>query len=429
MMSCFRMVWAALAAKTLRKTGRVVVVGAPILALSFFLAWEVPRVSTITYRQTDLLPIYVGLHALVEGQDPYALAVGAEAYRQTVGHSSGLTIDRAAQFGFHYPLPPALLYLPFSLLPSLEVATLLVRTLTVALYITALCCLIWRSAASSSLLAKGGLLLWGIGWWPFLVSFLPLAQPSSVVFAVMTFCLLAVSGGRWFWGGFACFFALLKPQDALAMLVVLVIYAVLRASARWRLLAGFATAGVVPITVAFLWRPDWLGAWLAAVSALPPHISAYYQNPPGALAASLGPVGGVVWVGVGALVVGWLALVVWGSRSRDPQWGIAMGCALTVALGPRTGSWEMVIALIPWFYAWQWAGEIRQQQGRLAAQALLWLLWLAAGFLSYLGYEQISGVGFGFGLVVALVALPNLRASVIPLSLKPAALVVPGRQS
>jgi hypothetical protein len=373
-----------------------------ILVLSFFLAWEVPRLSPITYRQTDLLPIYLGLHALVTGHDPYSLAVGAEAYRQTVGYSFGLTIDRAAQFGFHYPLAPALLYLPFSLFASLENATLLVRALTVALYLTALCCLIRRYAAASAPLAKGGMLFWGIGWWPFPVIILPMVQPSGVVFAALAFCLLAVRSGRWFWGGFACFVALLKPQDALPVLAVLAIYALLRAEARWRLLAGFAAAAALPVTAAFLWRPDWLGAWLEAVIALPPHIPGFYQNPPAALAAALGPVGVVVWIGVGVLVVGWLALVAWGSRTRDPQWGIAMSCALMVALGPRTGIWEMVIGLIPWFYTWEQAGGIRQQRTRHIAQAALWLLWLAAGFLTYAGYGLISGVGFGLGLVVAL---------------------------
>jgi hypothetical protein len=403
-------------------------VGVPILVLAFFMAYEVPRLSPITYRQTDLLPIYLGLHALVTGHDPYTLAVGAEAYRQTAGHASGLTVDRAAQFGFHYPLPPALLYLPFSLFASLETATLLLRTLTVALYLVALCCLVRRYAAASSPLAKGGMLLWGIGWWPFPVIILPMVQPNGVVFAAMAFCLLLVSSGRWFWGGFACFFALLKPQDALPMLAVLAIYAVLRARARWRLLAGFAAAASVPSIVAFLWRPDWLGAWLGQVIALPPHIAGYYQNPPAQLSATLGPAGAAVWVGVGVLVVGWLALVAWGSRARDPQWGITMGCALTVALGPRTGIWEMVIGLLPWFYAWQQAGEIGQRRRRRIAQALLWALWLAAGVLTYAGFGLISNVGFGFGLVVALVALPNLHASLIPLAPAQAAPAPSARQ-
>jgi len=127
-----------------------------------------------------------------------------------------------------------------------------------------------------------------------------------------------------------------------------------------------------------------------------------------------GPLGGVVWVGVGVLVLGWLALLVWTCRSSDPQWAMAMGCALMVALAPRTGIWEMVIGLLPWFFAWHWASELEQKRWRRAAQALLWILWLAAGLMSYAGYGVLSNVAFGLGLTFALVALPQFRASVLP---------------
>ncbi len=425
----FRRWLAALAPQMLRAA----LFGVPLAALSVFLAWEVPRISTITSRQTDALPIFLGLRALVAGNDPYALSVGAQAYRLTTGLDGPVSINHAAQFSFHYPLPPALLYLPMSLFPSLEAAAFVTRALTVGVYLAALLCLARRCAPDARPLTMTWLLLWGIAWWPFLSVILPIIQPTGIVVAALAFCLLAAGAGRWFWAGGALFFALLKPQDALPALVVLAVWAALRPEARWRLLAGFSAIAVVPVALAFFWRPDWLTSWASALVALPAHIPAYYQNPVAALAQAFGPAGMLVWSLAGALVIVWLALVIWGartahqsktaiaagrwsrfSRARDPQWGIAAGCALALALLPRTGGYEIAIGLIPWFYAWQWAGEIDQRGQRWLARGALAALWLACGLLAFGDHGSGSGVAFGVGLVVVLgalmIAAPELKA-------------------
>jgi hypothetical protein len=401
------------------KLMRVALFGLPLAGLALFLAWEVPRISTITARQTDVLPIFLGLRALVAGHDPYTLAVGADAYRQTVGTNGPVSLDHAAQFGLHYPLPPALLYLPMSLFPSLEAAAFVTRALTVGVYLAALLCLARRYAPNARPVTMSALLLWGLAWWPFLAVILPIIQPTGVVVAALAFCLLAAGAGRWFWAGFALFFALLKPQDALPALVVLAIWGALRAEVRWRLLAGFGVIAVVPVALSFFWRPDWLLTWVTALIALPPHISAYYFNPVAALAQQLGPVGGLVWALAGALVLAWLALVIWGachahkpevsgrwmyvSRACDPQWGIAVGCALALALLPRTGGYEIAIGLVPWWYAWQWAGELEQR--RWLARGLLAALWLVCGMVAYGDHGYGSGVAFGAGLLLIMGAL------------------------
>ena len=165
-------------------------------------------------------------------------------------------------------------------------------------------------------------------------------------------------------------------------------------------------------------------AWASAIIALPAHIPAYYQNPVAALAQRFGVFGAVVWALAGALVIAWLALILWGalhaqqpeesvaagrwrllSRARDPQWGIAAGCALALALLPRTGGYELAIGLLPWFYAWQWAGEIEQRPQRWLARGALAALWLACGALAYGDHGVGSGVAFGVGLLVIFAAL------------------------
>ncbi|HEY7356192.1 MAG TPA: glycosyltransferase 87 family protein [Ktedonobacterales bacterium] len=426
----FRRWLAALAPRLTKAT----LFGVPLIALAVFLAWEVPRISPITAGQTDALPIFLGLRALAAGNDPYALSIGAQAYRLTTGTGGPVSIDHAAQFSLHYPLPPALLYLPMSLLPSLETAALVARALTVGVYLAALLCLARRYAPAARPLTMAWLLLWGMAWWPFLAIILPIIQPTGIVVAALAFCLLAVGAGAgsWFWAGCALFFALLKPQDALPALAVLAVWAALRSEARWRLLAGFGVVALVPATLAFFWRPDWLTAWASTLVALPAHIPAYYLNPLAALSQQFGPAGALAWALAGALVIAWLALVVWGarhanrpavslvgrwrllSRACDPQWGIAVGCALALALLPRTGGYEMAIGLIPWFYAWQWAGEIEQIGRRRLAQGALAALWLACGALAYGDHGYGSGVAFGVGLLLILGALmaaaPELRA-------------------
>lgn len=403
------------------KLARAALFGLPLAALAIFLAWEVPRISTITYRQTDVLPIFLGLRALTAGHDPYALAVGVDAYRQTTGTSGPVSVNHAAQFGLHYPLPPALWYFPMSLFPSLEAAAFVARALTVGVYLAALLCLARRYASTAGPLAMSALLLWGLAWWPFVAVILPIIQPTGIVMAALAFCLLAAGAGRWCWAGVALFFALLKPQDALPALVVLTIWGALRVEARWRMLAGFGAIAVVPVALSFLWQPGWLLAWANALLALPPRIPAYYFSPLTALAQQPGPLGALAWALAGILVMAWLALVIWGarhvhgpeisgrwawvSRARDPQWGIAVGCALALALLPRTGGYELAIGLIPWFYAWQWAGEIEQRPQRWLARGLLAALWLACGVLAYSDHGYGSGVAFGVGLLLILGAL------------------------
>ncbi|SRR5579883_237769 len=443
------------------RLARLALFGVPLVGLAAFLAWEVPRISPITYRQTDALPIFLALRALVAGSDPYALSVGAQAYRLTVGVNGPVSLDHAAQFGFHYPLPPAFLYLPISLFPSLEAAAFVTRALTAGLYLAALLCLTRRYAPDARPLTLVWLLLWGIAWWPFLAVILPIIQPTGMVMASLAFCLLAAGSGQWFWAGFALFFALLKPQDALPALAVLAIWGALRAEARWRLLAGFCAAAGLPTLVAFLWRPDWLMGWLSAILALPAHIPAYYQNPLAALVPMLGAAGILAWASAGVLVIAWLALVIWGalrpmnwplrafgqeigarrlaprcrrlacssqptrrvfgpqalsgecirrifSRARDPQWGIAVGTALALALLPRTGGYEIAIGLLPWFYAWQWAGEVARRKIGLLLRGLLAVLWLACGALAYTDHGFGSGVAFGVSLLLVLGALMAL---------------------
>src|SRR5579885_1933787 len=133
------------------RLARLALFGVPLVGLAAFLAWEVPRISPITYRQTDALPIFLALRALVAGSDPYALSVGAQAYRLTVGVNGPVSLDHAAQFGFHYPLPPAFLYLPISPFPSLEAAAFVTRALTAGLYLAALLCLTRRDRKSTRL--------------------------------------------------------------------------------------------------------------------------------------------------------------------------------------------------------------------------------------------------------------------------------------
>ena len=55
----FRRWLAALAPRLIRAA----LFGVPLVALSVFFAWEVPRISSITAAQTDALPIFLGLRA------------------------------------------------------------------------------------------------------------------------------------------------------------------------------------------------------------------------------------------------------------------------------------------------------------------------------------------------------------------------------
>lgn len=386
-----------------------VVIALAILGLSAFLAWEVPRISQVTAAHTDFIETVYGLRAFVAGGDPYGAAVAARVDALMAGHPVPPPPGGHYEHPFDYLLPPALVYLPVVALPD-ETAIIVVRALTVALYLVAWLALVWRFGTALPAAARALLVLLGLVWWPFLSVILPIVQQAGTIFALLALAGLAAERGRWGWAGAAAFLALLKPTESLPVVALLALWAWRAPVARRGFLAGFAAVGVPAALVAFARRPTWLADWLHAVLVLQAGHFAYMVDPLGPLAA-LTHLPRALIGGAAALAVGiwfWRAWLAAGRAASGDEragtalwWWLGASCVLTLLVIPRTGTYDMVIALIPWCVALGAAGALPGTRRALAAVALCALL-AAAGLLAYRDHAAFELPALALALVPAL---------------------------
>lgn len=381
---------------------------AVLLGVSAFMAWEVPRISPIRGTRTDLIMELVALRALAHGQDPYSPAVSAQIESAIEGRTLTPSTPGYDKNPFLYPLAPALLLLPITPL-STDDAVMLMRMVTVALYLAALALLIWRFAGGLPLVARAGLLLVGIAWWPFLAVILPIVQQAGTVFALLVFALLAAERGRWFWSGAAAYAALLKPADSGLVVLLLVAWALTSRAGRWRFVWGFLALALPTAALAFVARPTWLFEWITQLLAWRGPGDFALINPPATVAHALGLPAGVAWGAVALIVAGW-AFAAWRAiRSRDSAtardagvlwWHAGIGCIL-IMLIPRVANYDMVVLLIPWFIALRAAGALAPPT-RAATYAALAALLVGVGLLAYRDHALLEMPIFALALLVAL---------------------------
>lgn len=216
-----------------------------------------------------------------------------------------------------YPLPSELLFLPLALL-SHDAAQVISIVFTVALIAGAL--VLWNRTSH----APWASLL------PLFVSVpvlgaVQIDHPYSALgLAALGLAAWAYRRQSWFLLGVAAALALIRPQNALAALPVLLIGLSGRATIR----AGMGAAAVlVPlVAVPFLWDPGWFGAYQQYVSLYP--FSGIY----GLLVRYLGVVGVsavLLALGVGGL---WLRRL-----GRDPLDAFTLVLAATVLVVPAPG--------------------------------------------------------------------------------------------
>jgi hypothetical protein len=387
----------------------IALLAAALLGLSGFMAWEVPRISRVTAAHTDFIETLYGLRAFAAGRDPYGDAVAAQVDRAMAGHAVPAPRNGHYEHPFDYLLPPALIYLPATPLPD-EAAIVVVRAATVALYLAALLLLIWRFAAALPAGARVGLLLLGIAWWPFLSVILPIVQQAGTIFALLALAALAAERGRWSWAGAAAFLALLKPTESAPFVLLLALWALRSRASRRPFATGLLAVGAPACLLALAVRPTWIADWLRTVAALRAGHFGYFVDLPGGVAAALGlpgALGAVAALAVGAVwaVLTWRAAGAAASEG-DPGaerlwWWAGLTCVLTLLLVPRTGTYDMVIGLIPWFVALRAAGSLAPTRRRLAYAALVALL-VGAGFVAYADHAGLELPALALGLLAAL---------------------------
>lgn len=379
------------------------------LGVAGFLSWEVPRISNIRGTRTDLIMELVALRAFAHGEDPYSPAVYARIESAVEGHTVTPATPGYDKNPFHYPLAPALLMLPVTSLAT-DDAVMLMRMVTVALYLAAVALLIWRFAGALPLAARAGLLLLGIAWWPFLAVILPIVQQAGTVFAMLVLALLAAERGRWYWAGIAAYVALLKPANSGLVVLLLIAWALMSRAGRWSFVRGFLTLCLPTAALAFAVQPAWLFEWITQLLSWRGPGDFTLVNPPATVALTLHLPEWLVWGAIVVVLVGWMILA-WRAvnsratlsiRSTYPLWWHAgIACVLMMLFLPRVANYDMVVLLIPWYVALQAAGTL-QCRARYALYAALGLLLVGVSLFAYRDHALVEMPVFALGLLVAL---------------------------
>jgi len=257
------------------------------------------------------------------GHSPWGFEVG-QAWRIDRDLMRGIRYENSP-LSPTYPLPSELLFLPLALL-SHDAAQVFSIVFTLALIAGAL--LLWNQTSHGS---------WA-SLLPIFVSVPVLGAVqadhpySAVGLAALGLAAWAYRRQSWFLLGVGAALALIRPQNALAALPVVLI----GLSGRATLRAGMGAAAVlVPlVAVSFLWDPGWFGAYQQYVRLYPS--SGLY----GLLVRSLGVVGvGAVLLalGVGGL---WLCRL-----GRGPPDAFTLVLAATVLVAPAPGLYSGLFVL------------------------------------------------------------------------------------
>jgi hypothetical protein len=310
---------------------------------------------------------------------------------------------------FLYMLPPALVYLPFVALPD-ESAIIVVRALTVALYLVAWLALVWRFGGRLPAAGRASLLLLGLAWWPFLSVILPIVQQAGTIFALLVLAALAAERGRWSWAGAAAFVALLKPTESAPIVAMLAVWAWHAPTGRRAFLTGFLALGLPTTLLAFARRPTWVTDWLRVLASLRAGHFDYNVDSVAAFAALSHVPVALVWVAAAMATgvffwQGWQAAgsaaAAGSSAGQALWWWIGASCLLTLLVIPRTGAYDIVIALVPWSVALGAAGSLRGTRRALVTGGLLAVL-AGAGLLAYRDHAALELPLMSLALVPAL---------------------------
>lgn len=257
------------------------------------------------------------------GHSPWGFEVG-QAWRIDRDLMRGIRYENSP-LSPTYPLPAELLFLPLALL-SHDAAQVFSIVFTLALIAGAL--VLWNQTSHGS---------WA-SLLPIFVSVPVLGTVqadhpySAVGLAALGLAAWAYRRQSWFLLGVGAALALIRPQNALAALPVVLIGLSARATVR----AGMGAASVlVPLVAAsFLWDPGWFGAYQQYVRLYPS--SGLY----GLLVRSLGV------VGVGAVLLALGAGGLWLRRlGRDPLDAFTLVLAATVLVAPAPGLYSGLFVL------------------------------------------------------------------------------------
>jgi hypothetical protein len=292
--------------------------------------------SSGQYADRDFMSLYAGGRAILQGLDPYDPQVWTPLRAQLGGTWHP---DERSPFPLWTLLPLA----PFALLDLGWAAAVWLALSVCALVLGVLLLLRplghGRSVSPLELLA---LITLAFAYRATLLG-LHNGQITFQIFLFLVLFLLLEHDGRPFLAGVMLACVLLKPNAFILFVPVLGIWLLYKR--RWAILAGAAVGGATLFAISWLFRPDWLGQWMAvrsktAVTQLTPTLwgLAYELSPANWALLGLG------LVAVAAAFLGWL---IFSQKDLSIAQVTCLALIASLLTTPYTWAYEHVFLLIP----------------------------------------------------------------------------------
>lgn len=345
------------------------------------------------YRDFDFFPFWAAGRLILVGADPY------DADTLRAAFISGGSLGHAFGGPFAYPLPAAVLSIPYALLPFAIAAPLWLVS-QVALSAAALWALA-RHLFGPDLRRDAPVLFTLLAAMPATLQTYAIGNVGGFLLAVVAGALVLLMGERPMRAGAVLGFGVFKPHVFLVLVPALLV----RSRHRVRIALGGAATALGLVLVSFVVRPGWLRGWLASVSAVQAKEVAQ-ANAWGPFPADARWVGWIVLVLLAAIVIWWW----WRVRPSVAQL-YAVAVALSLLAAPYVWTHYFTMLGVP--IAVVLAAAPRRGIGRAAVLAALALVTVFVPWLLYVqtyrtGDEPYGGI-VPLTLVILIVALVRPR--------------------
>ena len=300
-----------------------------VLLMLVGLTWINYRYSVQNPGGSDFLPTWVGTRMfLMEGVSPYADVVTQEIQQRFYGRPARPGED---QILFPYPFYSIFIFSPFALIGDYNTARAVWMTvLEVAIILIVLASLSlnnWKP----SLLALGGLLIFGALWY---YSIRPLinGNTSILVSLIVVAALLAIRAEIDGLAGFLLALSTIKPQMVVLFILFILIWAV--SQRRWILVWGFLGSLGLMTAVTMLFIPNWI--WQNLVQMIAYSKYTLPTIPRGIFKVWVPGVGNQLGWGLTIMLISGLILewrYAWGKEFRWFLWTACLTLAATPIIG------------------------------------------------------------------------------------------------
>jgi hypothetical protein len=332
----------------------------------------------------DYYPFWAGGRAvLVRQQNPYDPQITLENQEAIYGRPA---LPEENQHAYAYPAYAALIVWPFLLLPFPLSSSL------------------WIAGQQALVVAAVALIARAIGWWPGRWHFLALClaamtfrysmitfvlgQTSIWVLCCLALAVWAMRRGRATVAGIALAASVLKPQLAFLPALAMIVTATPRQ--RRPLILALAGSLACLLALSLLFSGFWIDDYWHQLQAYQQYSSTDFAI--AAVARSVLPEGTAQIlnaVGIALLLI-WFALVLFRQRGGgQPVVAVAMALGITQLVVPQTGSYNMVLLLLPLLVILGYRSRYRARQDTLVLLARL-LVWATLLFIPW-GFWALSG--------------------------------------